>query len=617
MGPTLTVRARRGPGRPATAAAGAAALAAVVVAGTFTAPPAVSAPFGDCPTAAPIAELTASEPVTGKTVVSGTNPKPFRGEIVGVLNDGIAPGLDMVMARLSSDEIDRVGGIWQGMSGSPVYTADGELIGAVAYGLSWGPSPVAGITPAEEMYRLLSAAPGDAAAAGTLRAAADAEKVRIPSRIQDRLVSSGTLTTSQAQEGLSRLPLPLGISGMSSSTRLAQAEKAFDLQGVRVHATGGAATEDTAIPVVAGGNLAASLSYGDVSAIGVGTATAVCGEEVLAFGHPMMFTGPSELTMHGADAVYVQEDSEWAPFKLANVGAPVGGIAQDRLGGLLGLQSAEAVPAAASVTSYVEVPGEWSREGTTKISVPDAVPDIASFHLLADQDRVFDAYGEGSALVGWTINGTRANGEPFRLVRTDRFSNTWDISYEPTWDFYDHMAQLQFSADEEVALTDIRTTSTMKRRHAALKISRVLVRRDGRWVTVRSDRPLSVRSGSVLRMRVVMSSAQIGQRTVGASLRVPGRVGRARGVLEVQGGSSYWSQSGGEFDEEEFFFGEEEQSESVDEILQRLRREPRNDHVLVRLTMQRRNGSEVRRGVRKLAPAIVEGAKLVPVSGRR
>ena len=68
-----------------------------------------------------------------------------------MLSDGIAPDLDMIMVELAMPEFARTGGIWQGMSGSPVYAQDGRLIGAVAYGLAWGPSPIAGVTPFEEM----------------------------------------------------------------------------------------------------------------------------------------------------------------------------------------------------------------------------------------------------------------------------------------------------------------------------------------------------------------------------------------------------------------------------------------------------------------------------------
>ena len=94
-----------------------------------------------------------------------------------MLQDGIAPDVDMVMMRLTSPEIDRVGGIWQGMSGSPVYAADGRLIGAVAYGLSWGPSPVAGVTPFADMDTYLAArqhrrAPSRSAGSAAARAIA-------------------------------------------------------------------------------------------------------------------------------------------------------------------------------------------------------------------------------------------------------------------------------------------------------------------------------------------------------------------------------------------------------------------------------------------------------------
>src|SRR5688572_12561982 len=104
-----------------------------------------------CPDAFPVADLAKGQPVDGLTVSSGNVPDVFAGEVLGVVDDGIAPDLDMIAVRLTSTEIDRVGGIWAGMSGSPVYAADGRLIGAVAYGLAFGPSPVAGVTPAEEM----------------------------------------------------------------------------------------------------------------------------------------------------------------------------------------------------------------------------------------------------------------------------------------------------------------------------------------------------------------------------------------------------------------------------------------------------------------------------------
>ena len=110
-------------------------------------PAAQSAQDGSCTAPYPEGKLTKGQTVSGLTVdgvKNATDPVKFTGTVIGVIKDGIAPGLDMIMTRLSSPEIDRVGGIWEGMSGSPVYASDGRLIGAVAYGLALGPSPSPG-----------------------------------------------------------------------------------------------------------------------------------------------------------------------------------------------------------------------------------------------------------------------------------------------------------------------------------------------------------------------------------------------------------------------------------------------------------------------------------------
>jgi hypothetical protein len=608
-GPRLPRRLRR---RTASVAA---LTAAAVAAGLAAAPVASSVPSSkECPLPYPVSSVTRGQQVTGLTVSSGTTPEGFSGEVLGVVKDGIAPGLDMVMARLTSPEIDRVGGIWQGMSGSPVYAADGRLIGAVAYGLAWGPSPVAGITPAAEMYRLLSEAPTDPTAQATLRVAEGTESIAIPTTMSQRMVSSGVVAQEEADDGMSRLPVPFGISGMVNGKRLRQAANAFDLSGVRVHQSGSVSAADEPIPVVAGGNLAASMSYGDVSAVGVGTATAVCGEEIVAFGHPMTFTGPSQMTLHGADAIYVQEDPVGPGFKLANAAAPIGAVTQDRLAGLLSLQRQSAVPDTTDITSYVTVPGEWSRTGTTRISVPRSVPDIAAFHLLADQDRVFDGIGGGTAQVGWTITGKRADGRTFTLVRTDKFANKYDLSYDPPFDLYDQLAQLQFNDAEEISIESISTTSTMSRQYAAYSVAKVRVLTAGRWRELRTDRPLFLRGGTTKRFRVQLTSLALGPARVQVNLEVPENIGRKNGMLEILGGNSYYAGGGeGEFAEEGYISATS--PVTFDALLSRLRRLPRNDQVLANLMLFRRNGSMLKRSARADARAVVNGGVTVEVQG--
>jgi hypothetical protein len=54
---------------------------------------------------------------------AGTTPEPFTADVLGRITDGIAPGVDMIMADVSSPALTRAGGVWAGMSGSPVYTS--------------------------------------------------------------------------------------------------------------------------------------------------------------------------------------------------------------------------------------------------------------------------------------------------------------------------------------------------------------------------------------------------------------------------------------------------------------------------------------------------------------
>ena len=62
-----------------------------------------------CAEAFPVASLFRDMPVRGMTVSTGTEPEQFTGSVLGVLNDGIAPGIDMIMVRLTNDEINGAG----------------------------------------------------------------------------------------------------------------------------------------------------------------------------------------------------------------------------------------------------------------------------------------------------------------------------------------------------------------------------------------------------------------------------------------------------------------------------------------------------------------------------
>ncbi|MBT6146061.1 MAG: hypothetical protein HOH74_11560, partial [Gemmatimonadetes bacterium] len=89
----------------------------------------------------------------GYCVLQGTQVDSFGVEILGVQNNAMHPGRDLILARLSGANLEQTG-IIQGMSGSPVYV-DGKLIGAVSYGWGFASEPICGITPIGEMLELL------------------------------------------------------------------------------------------------------------------------------------------------------------------------------------------------------------------------------------------------------------------------------------------------------------------------------------------------------------------------------------------------------------------------------------------------------------------------------
>ncbi len=550
-----------------------------IVASTLAAPTtAQSAPDPACPPAYPIADLARDQLVHGLTVSAGTTPDPFTGKVLGVLNDGIAPGLDMILVRLTSPEIRRVGGIWAGMSGSPVYADDGSLIGAVSYGLAFGPSRVAGVTPAADMQALLDNAPSSATAQAALRKAEGADHVALPDRTADRIVDMGAATTAEADAGLDRLPIPFGISGMGSAKRMRQAADALDLDGVRLYRTGAVSADAPATQIVAGGNLGATVSYGDLTAGGVGTATAVCGDEVIAWGHPLFWSGPTTLNMHGADAIYIQEDPTLFPFKVANLTGPVGTITDDRLAGLRGVIGDP--PESAEITSHVESTEGRSRDGTTHVSLQDAVPEIGVFALLANLDVVYDGIRGGSSRLRMTVEGERANGDLFEFSVVDRYASESDITFETIFDSWERLYRVAQNQFEDVTITDVSFRALLDQDYREYQISKLRLRKGGNWVTLEKRQRLSVNPGQLLRLRAVLS--RVGEtgrdRTVGLAVQVPRRTVGARGALEVRGGADVRSSL---------------RAGSFPELLAKIQGAPRNDEVLDYLSL-RKDGRGIR-----------------------
>lgn len=543
-------------------------VAPTAVTGLGTAATAAAAAANPCPNPFPVANLRRDQRVTGLTVDTGTTPKPFSGAVIGVLDDGIAPGIDMIMVELSSPAIDKVGGIWAGMSGSPVYAADGRLIGAVAYGLAFGASPVAGVTPAAAMYALRSST----AAAPT--------KVGLSSAAQQQLVASGAATAAEAAGGFERLPVPIGVSGASvrDLQRFAEIiDSRLDLSSA--YATGSARAGGKTTPVVPGGNAAAALSYGDLTFAGVGTTTAVCGKQTLIFGHPFFYDGATTMSLHSADALYVQKDLI-TPFKVANPGGVVGTITQDRLAGLLGTVGAK--PKTLPVTSTLRnVTTGGTRTGTTQAVTPAFHADIAALHTMANADRVLDSIGEGVARTTLTVQGTTPAG-PWSLSLADVVASRFDVGYLTGFEVYLPLARILEYPRTTAKLTSVDVTGTLDERYQAIELDRAEVKVGNRWVPLGGRTLPRVPANKPIVVRITgypwRSSTPV-RRELTLPAQKPGF-----GFVEVRGGGAG----------DEFFFEEPATPPTFAALLTQLRNEPRGDDVLVTLDANRRTEAKGR-----------------------
>jgi hypothetical protein len=509
---------------------------ATVVANVVTAEAGPLPAQASCAATAPVSELDVGDPLTGLTVAQGTAPESFNATYVGRLDDGIAVGLDLLIIEAEdSGAIGAAGGIWAGMSGSPVYTADGRLLGAVAYGLA-GASRIAGVTPATEMMKLLSGG----------GAATTAPKVDLTARLERAIVSSGAATAEQVSSGLKRLPVPVAVSGASSS-RIRRITRMIrrTIPGIQVYASGRAPARAAALPLEPGGNVAAALSYGDVTIAAVGTVTAVCDGEAVLFGHPLLFNGATRLSAHQASAVFVQPDPIFGPFKVANIGGLAGTVDQDRLAGLH--TDTSVLPTTTRVHSEVSsVETGASRTATTRAVLPLFVPSAAYSHVISNLDRVHDRIGDGVVTLRWGASGKRSDGSTWSFRRHEKLADSFDATFFAAFKILIDLETLFNNRFEEITIDNVSARGTVDPRFAEARlIGLEMLGANGRWRAVETRRPLRLVAGSDVFLRAVLRPSRSTRlNRVQLSFAVPRRPGR-EGVLSVSGGLNFFEEEPG------------------------------------------------------------------------
>jgi hypothetical protein len=469
----------------------AAATAGLVWTGVANAAP------GPCADTMPLSSVAKGDIGEGWTVVSGTDPQSFDAEVLGVMPDLIAPGRDVILVEISGPTVDAGGGVWAGMSGSPVYIDHGsgpKLAGALAYGFSFGATNIAGLTPADDMLNVN----------GLPVAARAPARLTLPRSMVRKVARKIGAALPTVGGSLIRLKVPVSISGVATE-RYRQMKKLpfFKKYKPTMKLTPGASSSATLSGVVddlvPGGNFSAALSYGSLTSAGVGTTTYVCDGQALAFGHPMLFTGKSHLGAGTADAMAIVPDP-LGPYKLANVTNPVGTLDQDRLAGIRAVDGQpSSIPIHTVVTSLNS--SHPLEDGQTDVVFKEAYPDLAFSHIFSSIDSVFDQVGPGSASYSWTIEGEHEDGTPWQFHKTNMYVAQFDLSFESAFELYGELLEIANYPNEKIEITSTEATISVDESVDDLKLEKLLWCHGGSCEIVRRIRS---HPGATLRFKAIL-----------------------------------------------------------------------------------------------------------------
>jgi hypothetical protein len=273
------------------------------------------------------------------TVFQGTEPEPFKVEVTGVLRNALGPGKSLIVCQLTDPRVQKMGAV-AGMSGSPLYV-DGKLAGALSYQIQrFETVRHAGFTPAADLAEVRDKVPLQS------NLLVDASKAtREPSTTFQPLQPVFTLgglspvvadlfAPRFAALGLNASTLGGSSQGSTGAPSAPASPAAATLQQADTDPERKLATPRAA-PLVPGGAVAVALATGDITLAGTGTVSRVDGDKVTAFGHPMLSLGEVALPMCATEILTILP-SQMQSVKIANTGAVIGTINQDRLSAVSG-----------------------------------------------------------------------------------------------------------------------------------------------------------------------------------------------------------------------------------------------------------------------------------------
>ena len=455
----------------------------------------------------PYSEVTAGMQGTAYTVLDASGEiRAFPVEILGGMEGGKGDQR-MIMARTGGDFIEQVGGVLQGMSGSPVYV-DGRLVGALSAGMKDLSPYTFFITPIEDMTPLWSMPDTknqtNIDTVDLVKAIEERKKAEEKRRLREREKAFAKMSRDEREAEWRDMIAVLN--GEKAEGTAANADESAPTNDDAAARTDHSAAEDTAaqsadaseekayfftrgfngaglrylqdklpmhgaslLPLsgsgaatklytrydaaLTGGQpVGVALVYGDFSVGATGTVTAVDGKKVLAFGHSFLHKGNVNYFMTDADVVGTIAGQSNG-VKIANIGSVIGRIHQDRETGVAGVLGT--FPTSVPVQIHVKdnALGKEETFGAHIAYDEELLPILSGSVAYAAMSRVSDALGSSTARVRFAIRTNAYEGGVFE--RRNMYYSAADVGQIAVTELLQAMNLIVTNAEQESDVIDV------------------------------------------------------------------------------------------------------------------------------------------------------------------
>lgn len=458
----------------------------------------------------PYNEVTAGMQGTAYTVLDTSGEiRTFPVEILGAMEGGKG-SQRMIMARTSGEFIEHVGGVLQGMSGSPIYVGD-RLVGALAAGLKDLSPYTFFITPIEDMTPLWSMPDTknqtNIDTIDLVKELEERKKLDEKRRLREREKAFAKMSSEEREAEWRDMMAALKgeqADEASATGEVAPAEttpneaspaaeekayvftQGFTAAGLRYLQDNLPMRGTSLLPLGGfGGNtpihtrydatltdgqpVGVALVYGDFSIGATGTVTAVDGKKVVAFGHSFMHKGNVNYFMTDADVIGTIAGQSNG-VKIANIGSVIGRVNQDRETGVAGILGT--FPTSVPVQIHVKDNALGTEEtfGAQIAYDEDFLPILSGSVAYAAMSRVSDSLGSSTAYVRFAIRTNAYEGGLFE--RRNMYYSPADVGQVAVTELLQAMNLIVTNTEKESDVIDVNVDVELNgERQTALLVS--------------------------------------------------------------------------------------------------------------------------------------------------